>query len=134
MLLDEERLARRRPRPAAAATSQSQTPGQGRDIDQNFDNYSVEYTFADGAKLLLYGRTMVGCHDQFASYAHGSKGVGVISTSSHSPARCRIYKGQKFTATPAHAASRTQQLPRRRTCSGPIRSRSRTPTTSNGKT
>jgi predicted dehydrogenase len=72
---------------------------KGQDIDQNFDNYSVEYTFADGAKLLLYGRTMVGCHDQFASYAHGSKGVGIISTSSHTPARCRIYKGQKFSAT-----------------------------------
>ena len=86
---------------------------KGEDIDQNFDNYSVEYTFDDGAKLLLYGRTMVGCHDQFASYAHGSKGVGVISTSSHSPARCRIYKGQKFTATSRSRsrAERNQQLP-----------------------
>ena len=28
-------------------------------LDQNFDNYSVEYTFADGAKLFLYG-TMAG--------------------------------------------------------------------------
>src|SRR5439155_18064207 len=72
---------------------------KGQDIDQNFDNYSVEYTFKDGAKLLLYGRTMAGCHDQFASYAHGSKGIGVISTSGHSPAYCRIYKGQKFTPT-----------------------------------
>ena len=27
-------------------------------IDQNFDNYSVEYTFADGTKLFLYGRNM----------------------------------------------------------------------------
>jgi len=72
---------------------------KGEDIDQNFDNYSVEYTFADGAKMFLYGRTMAGCHDQFASYAHGSKGAAVISTSAHSPAYCRIYKGQKFTAT-----------------------------------
>src|SRR3954470_13685286 len=72
---------------------------RGEDVDQNFDNYSVEYTFDDGAKLLLYGRTMVGCHDQFASYAHGSKGIGVISTSSHTPAYCRIYKGQKFIAS-----------------------------------
>jgi len=72
---------------------------RGEDVDQNFDNYSVEYTFDDGCKMLLYGRTMVGCHDQFASYAHGSKGVGVISTSSHTQAYCRIYKGQKFTPT-----------------------------------
>ena len=81
---------------------------KGEDIDQNFDNYSVEYSFDDGAKMFLYGRTMVGCHDQFASYVHGSKGVAVISTSSHSPARCRIYKGQKFNAT-SRARSRADR-------------------------
>ncbi|MEX2174934.1 MAG: Gfo/Idh/MocA family oxidoreductase [Pirellulaceae bacterium] len=69
---------------------------RGDNIDQNFDNYSVEYTFADGSKMFLYGRTMAGCHDEFASYAHGSKGLGIISTSSHTPARCRTYKGQKI--------------------------------------
>ena len=31
-------------------------------IDQNFDTYSVEYTFDDGAKLLLEGRNIDGCH------------------------------------------------------------------------
>lgn len=67
----------------------------GQDIDQNFDSYSVEYTFADGSNMFLYGRTMPGCHDEFASYAHGSKGLGIISTSSHTPAKCRIYTGQK---------------------------------------
>jgi predicted dehydrogenase len=65
-------------------------------VDQNFDSYSVEYTFADGAKLYLEGRNMVGCNDEFASYAHGSKGSAVISTLSHTPAKCRIYKGQKL--------------------------------------
>ncbi|HMP00919.1 MAG TPA: Gfo/Idh/MocA family oxidoreductase [Gemmatales bacterium] len=65
-------------------------------VDQNFDTYSVEYTFADGAKLFLEGRTMVGCHQEFASYAHGSKGSAVISASGHSPARCRIHKGQNL--------------------------------------
>jgi predicted dehydrogenase len=79
--------------------NQATPKDKGEDIDQNFDNYSVEYTFDDGSKMFLYGRTMAGCHDQFASYAHGSKGVGVISTSSHTPAYCRIYQGQKFTAT-----------------------------------
>jgi predicted dehydrogenase len=91
-----------------------ETPKErGEDVDQNFDNYSVEYTFDDGAKLLLYGRTMVGCHDHFASYAHGSKGIGVISTSGHSPARCRIYKGQKLTvgARTRPRAERTQPMP-----------------------
>ena len=68
----------------------------GQDIDQNFDSYSVEYTFGDGSKMFLYGRTMPGCHDEFASYAHGSKGIGVISEKGHTPAFCRTYKGQKM--------------------------------------
>ncbi len=66
---------------------------RGDDVDQNFDTYSVEYTFEDGTKLFLNGRTIPGCHHEFASYAHGTKGAAVISTASHSPARCRIYKG-----------------------------------------
>jgi predicted dehydrogenase len=68
---------------------------RGKIDDQNFDNYNVEYTFADGSKLFHYGRTMGGCPDQFASYAHGSKGLAVISSESHAPAKSRIYKGQK---------------------------------------
>jgi predicted dehydrogenase len=69
---------------------------RGNSIDQNFDHYSVEYTFADGATLLLEGRNMPGCHQEFASYAHGAKGSAIISTSSHTPAFPRIYKGQNF--------------------------------------
>ena len=42
------------------------------------------------------GRNMAGCHDEFASYAHGTKGSAVISTNMHTPAKCRIYKGQNF--------------------------------------
>jgi predicted dehydrogenase len=65
-------------------------------VDQNFDTYSVEYTYPDGAKLYLEGRTMEGCYQEFASYAHGTKGAAVISTSGHTPAKCRIYKSQNF--------------------------------------
>ena len=54
---------------------------RGDNVDQNFDSYSVEYTFADGAKMFMNGRTMAGCHDEFASYAHGSKGLAIISNS-----------------------------------------------------
>jgi predicted dehydrogenase len=70
---------------------------RGNSLDQNFDVYSVEYTFADGSKLFLNGRYMNGCHSEFASYAHGSKGAAVISTNRHTPARCRIYKNQLIT-------------------------------------
>ena len=61
-------------------------------VDQNFDTYSVEYTFADGTKLFLGGRTVPGCFDEFASYAHGSKGSAVIWPYGH-VSRCRTYKG-----------------------------------------
>jgi predicted dehydrogenase len=62
-------------------------------VDQNFDNYSVEYTFADGTKLYLAGRTMDGCYPKFASHAFGTKGCAVISQSNHFPAKSRIYSG-----------------------------------------
>jgi len=68
---------------------------RGEYVDQNFDTYSIEYTFDDGSKMMVNGRTMPGCHQEFASYAHGTKGSAVISSASHTPAKCRIYKGQK---------------------------------------
>jgi predicted dehydrogenase len=67
---------------------------RGNNVDQNFDSYSTEFTFADGSKMFLEGRCINGCKNEFASYAHGSKGSAVISTSSHTPANPRIYKGQ----------------------------------------
>jgi predicted dehydrogenase len=64
-------------------------------VDQNFDHYSVEYTFADGAKLLLEGRNIDNCQQEFASYAHGTKGSARISTSGHVPAEVAIYNHQR---------------------------------------
>jgi predicted dehydrogenase len=69
---------------------------RGDKVDQNFNQYSVEYTFGDGAKMFMEGRWMPGCRNEFASYAHGTKGIAVISTSSHTPAKCRIYSGQNI--------------------------------------
>ena len=62
-------------------------------VDQNFDHYSMEYTFEDGTKMYVDGRTIPGCHQEFATYAHGTKGSMVFSTAGHLPARSRIYKG-----------------------------------------
>ena len=39
---------------------------------------------------------MTGCHSEFASNAHGTKGPAIISTSGHAPGRVRIYKGHDF--------------------------------------
>lgn len=70
---------------------------RGDNIDQNFDNYFVEYTFADGTKFFLGGRTIAGCSQQFASFAHGTEGSAVISTAAHTPAKCRIHSGYNVT-------------------------------------
>jgi predicted dehydrogenase len=73
---------------------------RGNNIDQNFDSYSVEYTFADGSKLFMEGRNIAGCDQEFASYAHGTKGAAVISQSGHAPSKCRIYPDQNLKGTP----------------------------------
>ncbi|WP_396625371.1 Gfo/Idh/MocA family protein [Luteitalea sp.] len=72
---------------------------RGDHVDQNLDVYSVEYTFPDGTTLHFDGRNLEGAYGEFASYAHGSRGVAVISTNRHTPARCRIYKGQVIDET-----------------------------------
>ena len=70
---------------------------RGDNIDQNFDNYQVEYTFEDGSKFFFYGRTMPGARDEFSSFAHGQNGLGVISLGGHGLGRAgRIFKGQNM--------------------------------------
>ena len=66
-------------------------------VDQNLDTYGVEYVFPDETRFFFDGRNMPGCHSEFASYAHGSKGSAVISTSSHTPGRVRTFKGHAQT-------------------------------------
>jgi predicted dehydrogenase len=63
-------------------------------VDQNFDSYSVEYTFKDGAKMYMDGRCMNGCNDIYSSYAHGSKGMAVVAASSDCQPPSRTFKGQ----------------------------------------
>ncbi len=70
---------------------------RGDAVDQNLDAYQVEYTFPDGTKLFLYGRNMTGCHEEFASYAHGTKGSAIVSTNAHTPGRVRTFKGHNQT-------------------------------------
>ena len=63
-------------------------------VDQNFDVYSVEYTFADGAKMYMDGRCIQGCNSIYSSYAHGSKGMAIVSKASDCGAPSSTYKGQ----------------------------------------
>jgi predicted dehydrogenase len=60
------------------------------------DHYAVEFTFADGAKLFVYSRHMNSCWDQYADFAHGTKGSAVLMSSLSRP-NTRIYKGQQMT-------------------------------------
>ena len=63
-------------------------------VDQNFDVYSVEYTFADGAKLFMDGRCIPGCYQSHSSYAHGTKGSAIISKSGDCGPPSSTYKSQ----------------------------------------
>jgi predicted dehydrogenase len=69
---------------------------RGDAVDQNFDVYSVQYSFPDGTRMFFDGRNMPGVHNEFASYIHGSKGSAVVSTNAHTPGHTRIYKGQNI--------------------------------------
>ncbi|MEM9367659.1 MAG: Gfo/Idh/MocA family oxidoreductase [Planctomycetota bacterium] len=64
-------------------------------VDQNFDSYSVEYTYEDGSKLFFDGRTMLRCHNDMSSVVHGSKGSAIVSTSGHTPGRVKTFSGQR---------------------------------------
>lgn len=63
-------------------------------VDQNFDSYAVEYTFADGAKLYLNGRCMAGAHTIFSSYLNGTKGCAIASRANDCGGPSAIFQGQ----------------------------------------
>jgi predicted dehydrogenase len=69
-------------------------------VDQNFDTYSVEYTFADGSKFYFDGRCMSGAEGRYSSYVHGTKGMAIASAANDCGGPSAIYKGQS--ATPAN--------------------------------
>ena len=62
-------------------------------VDQNFDVYSVEYSFADGSKFIMDGRCMTGCEKIYSSYAHGSKGNAIVSNSGDCGLPSSTYRG-----------------------------------------
>jgi hypothetical protein len=66
---------------------------RGNMVDQNFDHYSTEFTWKDGTKFFFESRNIKGCQNEFATYIHGSKGMAVVSSAGHTPARSMIIKG-----------------------------------------
>ncbi len=67
-------------------------------VDQNFDVYSVEYTYADGTKFYFDGRCMTGCQQIYSSYLHGTKGMAIASRSGDCGPPSSIYRSQTPTA------------------------------------
>lgn len=65
-------------------------------VDQNFDAYSVEYTFADGCKFFFDGRCMDGAVGIYSSYVHGTKGLGVVARAGDFGGPQAIYSGQNM--------------------------------------
>jgi hypothetical protein len=63
-------------------------------VDQNFDTYSVEYTYSDGTKFFFDGRCMTGCQEIYSSHLHGTKGMGIASNSGDCGLPSSLYKSQ----------------------------------------
>ncbi|MBL9114213.1 MAG: Gfo/Idh/MocA family oxidoreductase [Verrucomicrobiaceae bacterium] len=66
---------------------------RGNFVDQNFDNYTCEYTWKDGTKFFFEGRNISNCQNEFATYVHGTKGMAVVSSAGHAPSNALILKG-----------------------------------------
>jgi len=64
-------------------------------VDQNFDVYAVEYTYADGTKFMFDGRCMTGCQDIYSSYVHGTKGSAIVSKSGDCGMPSATFRGQQ---------------------------------------
>lgn len=64
------------------------------DCSQNLHAYAIEYTFADGTKALVNSRAMPNCHNDFATFVHGTKCGAQFSGNVHAPT-VQIYKDQR---------------------------------------
>jgi predicted dehydrogenase len=65
------------------------------DCGQNLDNATAEWTFADGTKAYYTVRGLPNCHNEFATYLHGTKCGAQFSGQTH-VATTLIYKDQRF--------------------------------------
>ena len=66
-----------------------------REAGNQFDHYTVEYTFEDGTKLFAFSRHMNGCWQTYSDYAHGTKGSALIMARLGDP-KPVIYRSQRM--------------------------------------
>lgn len=65
------------------------------DCSQNLHTYAIEYTFPDGTKALVNSRNQAKCHDEFATFVHGTKCAAQFSGNVHAPT-VQICKDQRI--------------------------------------
>jgi predicted dehydrogenase len=66
------------------------------DCGQSLDSFTIEWTFADGAKALDIVRWLPKCHEEFATYIHGTKTAAQFS-GPHHLGTVQMYKDQRCT-------------------------------------
>jgi predicted dehydrogenase len=91
--------------PVSAHGLGGRTPGLA-DASQNFDTYAIEYTFADGSKAQVNGRFVPKCHDDFATFVHGTKCAAQFSGNVHAPT-VQLFKDQR--TAPGNVAWRPEK-------------------------
>lgn len=65
------------------------------DLSQNLDSFSAEWTFADGTRAFDVVRYIPRCHDEFATYIHGTRRAAQFSGNIHA-GTVRIFKDQRI--------------------------------------
>lgn len=67
------------------------------DCSQNLDSFSIEWTFADGTKATDVVRYLPGCHNEFATYVHGTRRAAQFSGDTHASI-VQIFQDQRIEA------------------------------------
>ncbi len=65
------------------------------DLSQNLDSFHAEFTFPDGTHASDTVRYLSNCHNDFATYVHGTKKTARFSGSGHA-SDCTIYKDHRI--------------------------------------
>jgi len=64
------------------------------DCSQNLHTYAIEYTFPDGTKAMVNSRNQQNCHNEFATFVHGTRCAAQFSGNVHAPT-VHIYNDQR---------------------------------------
>jgi predicted dehydrogenase len=80
-------------------------------VDQNFDSYGVEYTYADGTKQMFNGRNIDGCQEIFSSHMLGTKGAAIVSSNSDCGAPSVIFNNRTMSKDSITASFKEEGSP-----------------------